>query len=77
MTKYNLRWLRDHALFGCSYESCAEAVSYPAGDLRMHNNEPMCEYCFDEIVFDGVDERLLFFNLPKFDPFAFIEGCDE
>lgn len=61
-------WLEQNALFGCQFERCAEQHSYPASMLYVWNDEPICEYCFDEIGLPEGDETTLY-DLPPFNPF--------
>lgn len=66
-------------LYGCQFEECATEVSYPADMLRLHNGEPICEFCYDfcDITDDMVltrdehgdpDEVRRFNDLPPFVP---------
>jgi hypothetical protein len=35
-------------LIGCQFSECATEVSYPPGMLRMWNDGPICEGCYEE-----------------------------
>ena len=79
-----LEWLKANALFSCQFISCRELYSFHACDLRLYNDEPICEPCFDEgspVFASGLDEWMLgndeavnldWSDLPKFDPFEFL-----
>lgn len=71
---YNLEWLKDMAFFACQFERCAEEHSYPADMLWLWNGLPICEYCYDEEVIMDCDEKPSLSDLPKFNPFDFIES---
>ena len=48
-------------LLGCQVQGCAEEVSYPADMLRLYNDKPICEVCYDDLVpvqYDDEDEEL-------------------
>ena len=61
-------------LFSCQNRDCACECSYPAGDLRLWNDKPICENCFDGEAWAGYgphnanDGPLSYGDLPPFIP---------
>lgn len=61
-------------LFSCQNRDCACECSYPAGDLRLWNDKPICEHCFDGEAWAGYgphnanDGPLSYGELPPFIP---------
>lgn len=68
---YNLKWLKENALFSCQGADCAAEVSYHAHDLAVHpdNGEPICEYCWEG---ETDEEDASFLDLEPFAPFAML-----
>lgn len=60
----------DEPLFSCQVKECATEVSYPASDLRMWKDRPICEDCFEqEPNYDEATDTLTYFHeLPRFVP---------
>lgn len=71
--KFDLKWLKANAFFGCQNGLCAEEMSYPYDMMWLYNNQPICQNCVDNDVPEAIPSD----QLTPFDPFAFISKATQ